>query len=360
MRILVVRLSAIGDVAVTANAVYSLRESLPDAKIDWAVEEEASSLVSGFNFVNDIILIPRRRYSNYLVRNPFRLLRLPTTMLRFLHHIRRNYDVVLDFQGNFRSGLLTLLSGAKKRIGFSAGRVYEASHIFYTTKVRLPHSPINRVEKMFRLLNEIGVKKEPIMRPVPFEFSPNDKAAVERFLYEQRAFNKKLLVVHPGASKFGEFKRWSIANYAALCYHLANDPDALIVITWSGEELLSAIELVKLSRNNKTIIAPRFETIRQLAYLLKRSSLVIGGDTGPLHIAALFETPSIALFGPKDPIVYRPWNKNCRVVRGDVPCSPCRKRRCSEKKCMEAITVEMVLDAVKNMLENASPVGSVR
>ncbi|MCX7703844.1 MAG: glycosyltransferase family 9 protein, partial [Planctomycetota bacterium] len=319
MKVLVVRLSALGDVAVTANAVYMLKKGLPDAEIHWLVEEEAAPLVLGFKFVDKVIPVSRRRYAKGMIRNPLKVLRMPLDAIGLLLKLRKGYDAVLDFQGNFRSGLLTFLSGAKKRIGFSAGRVYEGSHIFYTIKVRLPKQ-LPRVERMMKLLDEIGVKSEPFMSTVPFEFTAEDRVVTERFLYEQRGFNKKLVVVHPGTSRFADFKRWPVKNYARLCCQLACDPSLLVVVTWGKDEWFSAVNIVK--EGGGAVIAPRFENPRQLAYLLSRASLFIGGDTGPLHIAALFETPSVALFGPKDPQVYKPWNRKCVVLRGDVKCSP--------------------------------------
>lgn len=348
MRLLVVRLSAIGDVAVTANVVYLLKKTLTDIEIDWLVEEEASSLVEAFPFVNGTITIHRRRCAHAILHNPARLFLLPSIAVNTLQHIRsRHYDIVMDFQGNFRSGVLTFLSGAKKRIGFSAGRVYEASHIFYTTKVRLPKR-LHRVERMFRLTTHLTQLKQEVSS-VPLRFDKEDRKVVERFLYEQRAFSKPLAVVHPGVSRFGEFKRWPLAKYASLCRLLASKLGLFVVITWAKDEWFYAVEIVKGSRGG-VVIAPEFSNLRQLAYLLSRASLFIGGDTGPLHIAALFQLPSVAIFGPKDTTIYRPWNRNSVVLQGDVECSPCTRRKCAERKCLDAIGVEAVYEAAEKLL----------
>jgi len=350
VRLLAIRLSAIGDVAVTANVVYALKKALPDVEIDWLVEEEAASLVESFPFVDRVLSLRRRKYVRSLLYNPVRLFGLPLATAAMVRRIRKGaHDVLLDFQGNFRSGVLSFLSGAKKRVGFSAGRVYEASHMFYTTKVRLPKSPLHRVERMCRLAAEVveGLRVE--THPVPLDFRDGDRVVVDRFLYEQRAFSRPVAVVHPGVSRFGEFKRWSLVKFARLSRLLASELGLFVVVTWAGDEWFYAVEMVKESGGG-VVVAPELKNLRQLAYLLSRASLFVGGDTGPLHIAALLQTPSVAIFGPKDPEVYRPWNKNAVVVRGDVECSPCSRRRCTERKCMDAVSVEMVFEAAKELL----------
>lgn len=350
MRLLVIRLSAIGDVAVTANVVYALKRAMPDVEIDWLVEEEAASLVEAFPFVEEVLSLRRRRYVRSLLCNPARLFTLPLATVSMVRRIRRGgHDVLLDFQGNFRSGMLSLLSGAKKRVGFSAGRVYEASHIFYTIKVRLPKNPLHRIERMSRLASKVTEGLPVEMCRVPMDFGEGDRVVVERFFYEQRAFSKPVVVVHPGVSRFGEFKRWSLARFARLSRLLASELGLFVVITWAGDEWFYALKMVKESGGD-VVVAPELKNLKQLAYLLSRASLFISGDTGPLHIAALLQTPSVALFGPKDPEVYRPWNNNAVVVRGDVECSPCNRRRCAERKCMDAVSVEMVFEAAEKLL----------
>jgi len=343
LRILVVRLSAMGDVANTAYAVWALRRRLPDARIEWLVESRSADLVEALPFVDQVLVSERRRWQRRLRRNPLAAAAVVRQVGDLALELRyRRYDVALDFQGNFRSGLLVWLSGARARIGFGAGRVKEASHIFYTRKAPLRRAPLHRVERAYRLAAVLGAVRRD--EPPPVRLNEADVKFVERFFYEQRVRSRPVVVLHPGTSRFGAFKRWEPERYGELARLLRRRADVFVAVTWGGDEWFDAVRVAQES-GDAAVVAPRFARLGQLAALLARASLVIGGDTGPLHLAALLGRPTVAVFGPKDPRLHRPWGDGHRVVRADVPCSPCRRRRCSKRICIRAVGVGMVEEA---------------
>jgi ADP-heptose:LPS heptosyltransferase len=216
---------------------------------------------------------------------------------------------------------------------------------------------MTRAQKNLYLLKAVGIKPEKVN--ASFHFSESEMSAVDTFFNEQGIDNKMVVAVHAGTSRFGAFKRWDEKRYAEVCFELKPRFSMIPLLTYGpGEKEL--VERVNFLSGNACIIAPRLRGLKELAYLLRKCSLFIGADTGPLHIAAAVGTPVIAIFGPKDPQIYAPNCENCIIVRKDIPCSPCEKRSCSHASCMKAITAEDVLAAVKSITGNRYQVAGIR
>jgi len=158
-----------------------------------------------------------------------------------------------------------------------------------------------------------------------------------------------LVALHPGTSAFGQFKRWPAARFGETAARLKQDVGARCVVTHGpGEEALA--EEVVASSSDAARLAPPF-TLGELVELLRRASLVIAADTGPLHVAALLKRPVVAIFGSKDPAIYAPYGTRCEIVRADIPCSPCTQRKCDHVRCIENIQVADVVAAAERLLK---------
>jgi lipopolysaccharide heptosyltransferase I len=347
-RILIVRLSAIGDVVNVLPAVHLIRESFPHARITFAVEKPASSLLYCSPDIDEVFVIDRHSWAHSL-KNP---LLAPLAIRQILCTVaalrKRQFDLCLDFQGNARSAAVCLSSASRVRIGFSTRNVREFASIFYTRTVKLPRDKMTRAQKNLRLLKAVGIEPRNVMPPL--QFSEQEMSAVNRFFNEQRINDSRVAAVHAGTSKFGAFKKWDEKGYAEVCSKLRSDFRIIPLLTYGpGEKEM--VERINSLSGNACIIAPQLRGLKELAYLLKRCSLFIGADTGPMHIAAAVGTPIVAIFGPKDPQIYAPNCPNYIIVRKDIPCSPCEKRSCSHSSCMKAITAEDVLAAVKSIID---------
>ena len=158
----------------------------------------------------------------------------------------------------------------------------------------------------------------------------------------------QLVVIHPGVSRFGEFKRWPESRFGELAARLVREMNATCLITYGpGEEPLA--QAVKELSGGSARVAPLL-SIGALIELLRNADLFIAGDTGPLHLAAMLRVPMVAIFGAKDPVVYRPWTDTAMLVRKDLPCSPCAKRECDHVRCIMEIAVGEVFDAAVKIL----------
>ena len=156
------------------------------------------------------------------------------------------------------------------------------------------------------------------------------------------------MTLHPGTSAFGQFKRWPAARFGETAARLKRDMGARCVVTHGPAEENLAAEVVA-SSSGAAQLAPPF-SLGELVELLRRASLVIAADTGPLHVAALLKRPVVAIFGSKDPAIYAPYGTRSEIVRADIPCSPCVKRKCDRLRCIETIQVGDVLAAAERLL----------
>jgi lipopolysaccharide heptosyltransferase I len=347
-RILIVRLSALGDVINTLPALAILRKNYPKSFIGWVVEDKVKDIVINHPDIDKVFIFRRKGWKINLA-NPFKLLRLSKEVPAFINEIKSSgFDVAIDFQGNLKSGAITYLSGAKARVGFERGATKELNHLFINHKIRLVDKRINRVEKNIQLLKSLGLDTESFK--VNLAVMPEDEAYFRAFAELYIKPDKPIIVFHPGTSKFGRHKRWPSDNYAALGNLLKEKYNANIFITHGPGETDLAEE-ISGKMTSSAIIHYRTEPITRFYALLKKASLFIGSDSGPLHLASVAGTPVIALFGPKDPVIYGPHHsKNAIVIRKEIKCSPCKKRTCKKPECMLLITPEEVFDAAKKLL----------
>jgi heptosyltransferase-1 len=341
-KILIVRLSAIGDVINTIPTLMALRQNFPKSFIGWAVEDKAGDLLTGNPYLDKVFVWHRR--GNQKI----------TKSIGLIQELRRHkFDIAIDFQGNLKSGLITSLSGAQTRVGMKPAK--EGNALFTNYKVTLPDKKINRVERNLYILTQLGINTNVLdWKKIPVLFSPTDESYIDKLLAKNNPSNKSLIILHPGTSEFGIFKRWAPAKYAQLADRLAKELKALCIISWAGKEKPLAESIAK-QMCNKPLISSEQLSLNKLAALIKRSSLFIGSDSAPLHLASLLGINVIGLYGPKDPVVYSPFlppdaTHQAFVIRKNLPCSPCQKRSCEKPVCMESITVEEVFQKAKQLL----------
>lgn len=348
---LVVRLGALGDVVNTLPAVTALRRAAPKCRISWVTEQPAYSLVECIPDVDQAILLPRKRWQADLPR-PWHWPALAFDALSFFRELRREKpDIVLDFQSNLRSGLVARLSGSPRRIGFDRTCSREYSHLLATEHAAVPEGPLHRVEKHLRLVQHLF--PDAAYEPPRIDIPPSDEHATDEFLAPLRQDRPgPLVVIHPGASVFGLFKRWPAERFGQVAAALHEQENGTVVLTWGPGERDIAAQAQSASRGRAVLALPT-PRLGRLAALLRRADLVIGGDTGPLHLAAALGAPVVGIYGPKDPRIYGPYGRGHAVVRRNLPCSPCTKRRCPRMECITSIKPDDVLEAAEGLLARA-------
>jgi heptosyltransferase I len=340
-RILIVKLSAIGDIIHTLPAVAALRRAYPDAWLAWMVERAGAGLLRGNPDLDELITVDTHAWrANYWMG-----LRHAWYVTR---HLRRaSFDLCIDFQGLLKSALFTYLSGAPQRLGFPRQMCREPLSAVFTNL----HGPIvdpslHVVDQLMELLQPIGVATAERRFTIPL--TEADEHFAERVWRESGLRSDvPVVVLYPGAA--WETKRWGELNFARLNDALIRRLQVRTLLTWGpGEEPL--IQRVVRATAYTPAIAPA-TTLLQLAALIARGRAFVGGDTGPLHLAAAVGTPTVALFGPSDPRRNGPYGLGHVVLHRQLPCSNCYQRTCNHWECLPGIEVDTVVNAVARLLE---------
>jgi heptosyltransferase-1 len=290
--------------------------------------------------VDRVHLYRRKRWARWL-RQPAHWGKLYEEFSAFLWEIRREkYDVALNFQSNLKGAFHALLSGAPTRVGFSKAHCKENSQFFANRLVTPPGDPINRVEKFLAMASAAGASTSDVRYKLPPTRDAGSR--VDAWLAAEKLDD--YVAIHPGTSDFGALKRWPPERFGAVAAGLGLP----CVITWGpGEKPIA--EAVAAASGGRARVAMETRSILELAELIRRARLYVGCDSGPLHLSSAVGTPSVALFGPKDPRTYGPYNPRHRVVmKGELG-----------RGSMEAITVEDVLAAVSDLRREitAQPAG---
>jgi len=353
-KILVLRLSAVGDVIRTLPAVKALKERCPSSQITWVVEEPSKNFLESQPELDDVVLFPRKRWTQG-IRSPRAWWRTAKEMNQWVKELRRRqFDVVLDFHGILKSGVLSLLSGSPRRIGFDWRSSKEGSSLFSNVKVELPNEGITRYQRGFYLLKGLGFDVPHTSGPL--SIPPRDREYVDSFFSQLLVPpSRPLIAIHPGTSLNYGSKRWMPDRYAQLADRLTREIQGTVVFTWGPGEL-PLVEEMRKAMTAPSILAPPTESLTQLGEVFKRCNLYIGGDTGPTLIASMMGVPVVIIYGPTDPFLYEPVGKHTNVMK-EVGCNPCRKRSCKEMTCLEKITVEDVFGAARELLTRPSERG---
>jgi heptosyltransferase-1 len=341
--ILIIKLSAIGDVVHSLPVLEVLRERFPLARIDWLVEEDASGIVEGHPFIDVLLVFPRKSWLTRLTRKG-EYISVGREAAQFLRALRSmKYDIVLDLQGLLKSGILTFLVKGNRKIALNNGR--EGSALFVHERVAIPDREMHALERYLCIARHLGVKEFRWDGDIPIYES--DKAYVGSLL-ENIGINRTFVAVNPMAK--WNTKLWDLSRFASLADLINEKLGATVIFTGSSADKGAIGEIRSEMKTESLNLAGR-TTLKQLAYLYQRCSVVISTDTGPMHIAAAMKFPVVvALFGPTSPLRTGPYGGGQRVVRAGVACSPCFKKRCDDMQCMRKITVDMVYEAVKEAL----------
>ena len=335
--ILVIRLSSLGDVLMNLPAVKALKDARPDASVSWLVEGPVAELLSSQPFIDRVIPFPRSALQGSLREG--KVLRVLALLAAFVRTLKdRRYDVIADFHGIAKSALLSRLARGQVRVGFDRQFAKEGSRHAYQRRISAPERRIHKVERNMLLARDLGANGA--IPPVHLSVPEGAEAYIDAF-FRTRAIASPVIVINPFCSRGSAYKRWDLANYGELIKKLKKTLGVTLMILWGPGEEDEARRLEEMAKGDAILACPT--TVAQLAAILKRVNLYVGGDTGVMHLAVFAGIPVLAIFGPSDDRINRPFGEGHRVVRKNLECSPCRDKSCKERKCLTSITVDEVL-----------------
>jgi len=335
VKLLVIKLSALGDVVQTLPCISLLKKELPEAEIHWVVDERNAPLLKGHPQIEKLFIFSNRFFKN------------PVKFYSFVKKLRQEeYEAVIDYQGLFKSGILAFFSKAGLKAGFARAR--EGSPLFYSLKVDVSFE-VHAVRRYLLLteavLKDFGAKAE-------FNSIPQAELPFEEYPLPEEPF----VVIVPEA-------RWSTKLWPLSFWEKIIQESFLrkkgfkffILASGKNREIRSWAEGLSRREEGVVSLVGRL-SLPQVVWVIKKAGLVLTVDTGPMHIASALDVPTVALFGPTSPERTGPWGKHFKVVKSPLPCSPCFKKKCErEGECMKAISPSQVISAVEELFNKLLP-----
>jgi heptosyltransferase I len=327
MNFLIVRLGALGDIVHTIPAAAALRRAYPDARIDWVVDARHAPFAELVIPVDGVIRLEK------------------TTVNAWVDLVRRlrpyRYDVALDFQGLMKSAVLARASGAARVVGFSIWHLREKGARPFYSDVDSGEPAPHVIGKNLSLLSTVGISSPAI----EFPLARTSSSALEAVRRE--AGGAAFALINPGAA--WPNKRWPAVRFAEVAAFVREVRGLVPFVLWGPSEESLARDVIAAS-GNAARMAPA-TTMGDLLELSRAASLMVSGDTGPLHIAGAAGTPLVAIFGPTDPDRNGPWAREDVVVSRYGSCGCHYQRQCHQSEwCLNEITVAEVTAAIQHRL----------
>jgi heptosyltransferase I len=346
MNILIVKLSAIGDVIHTLPAANALRRHYPNARITWLVEEAAADLVVGHRSV-DRVLVSRRKIWVRRIRQGDRRLAALGEVWRFFRELRdTRYDLIFDFQALLKSGLLIWLAHGRRKIGFGKGMQHqEHSYLFLNQRVPAISMEVHALDRGLQLLEAVGVPVGEVVYDLPVR--PADKQRVAELLAAHSISGEKPLVAINPMTTWAT-KNWQNEKFAELADRLQAAYGVNLVFTGGAEDRPEVERIIAAMQGRAANLAGQ-TSLKELAALYEQCRFLVSTDTGPMHLAVATGIPVVALFGPTAPWRTGPYGDRHQVVRLDLACAPCFTRQCERGECMSGLTVDRVMAAVARL-----------
>jgi heptosyltransferase I len=366
-KILLIKLSAVGDVVHTLPVLNKLRRRYPNAQIDWLVTPAIGELLRHHPAITNVIAFAREEWSKPWRWAPF------ASYARLAAKLRAaGYDLVVDMHGQLRTALLALATGAPVRIGWDRPRAQiwhasarkfplearkhawqgarEGSWLAYTNPIPVPTIDVHAVDRYLNVGSLLGFDAGPadFSFPVPQEAS----VRIEALLDYYDIAKAKLLVMAPGT--IWETKQWRRDGFAEVARHFLQAGLGVVLIGSERErpicDQVAAAAPGAVNLSGET-------TLSELAALIRRATICLTNDSGPMHLAVALGRPVVSVFGPTDPIWIGPYHRDNAVVRTDLPCSPCYLRRLKNCRhahaCMEDLPAQAVIERAESLLANA-------
>lgn len=340
-RILVRSTNWIGDAVMTTPALRAIRESFPGARVTVLANALVAPLFAVHEAVDEVVVYDRKGAHGGL-----------RGKLRLAKELKaRDFDLAILLQNAVDAALIAWLARIPQRMGYRTdGRGIFLTHgVAVTAAARRLH----HVDYYLAMLARFGITAS--NKNLALCTTADEDRAVATLLQEQGIGQGDFVLgINPGAS-FGSAKRWHPERFAAVADRLAERWGARVVITGGPGETAIAGEIGAAMGGRCVNMAGR-TTVRSLMALIKRCNFFVTNDSGPMHVAAAFGVPLVAVFGSTDHRTTSPWAERTLIVREDVECAPCLKRECpTDHRCMERVTAEAVVEAALSLRERRGP-----
>ena len=340
-RLLIVKMSAVGDVVMTLPALKALRQAFPKARIDWLVEPAAAGLLKDHPDIDRLIISPRRYFGKLLKSGRHRRARRVFGVFRArLRAVK--YEVVLDLQGLIKSAINVFLSRGRRKLGFAKTR----ERTGWALNEKMPAYDPDR-HATLRYLDAAVYLGAQWPDPLPEKYydPPLSAQAEAETLLAPFCGHGGFVVLNPGAKWLT--KRWPLEHWRGLA-DLCAQAGLKLVLT-GGREDREMAESINEAVDGQALNLCGRTSLPVLAAVLARASAVVTADTGPMHLAAAVGGGGLALFGPTRPGRTGPFGGHFEILRPPLDCLGCLKKRC-DRPCLELLEPESVWERLRVFL----------
>ena len=337
--VLIIKPSSFGDIIHALPVASAIKAAMPEVAVDWVVSDDFKGLLEGNPNVRRVIVFDRHLLKKQGCAGRF---------MSFVKELRsERYDAVIDLQGLLRSGMMAAACRTGRRIGFADAR--EGSTVFYTEKVAIPKTKVHAIEHYLSSLERLGIEPSG-GGAVNFNITLSEKDVSEavNLLMELGIDDGEPFVVIAPSARWNT-KIWPAERFVKLANMLLESEGvrSILVGTANDERLLDGCTEL-LEGGNK--LAFGRTSMKGLGALLKKACLMVGQDSGPMHMASALGTPTLALFGPSDPSWSAPYGNIHKVASANVNCSPCFRTECPDMRCMKELSLDAVYGLAKEMI----------
>ena len=362
--ILLIKLSALGDVVHTIPVLNKLRRRYPAARLDWLMNPAIAELLRHHPAITNIVEFAREEWSAPWRLAPYASYAQLASRLRAAH-----YDLVVDMHGQLRTAILTLATGAPVRVGFDRprARVWDASTrklpelarrhawqgaregswLAYTHRIPVPTLDRHAVDRYLSIGPILGLDEK--QADFSFPISLDAVSRVESLMRRHGIGGRAIVTLAPGT--IWETKHWGSDKFAEVARHFLAKNFAVALIG-SRRERTVCEQVAQLAPGAVNLAG--VTTLDELAALIRRSAMVVTNDSGPMHLAVALDRPVVSIFGPTDPVWIGPYQRTNAVLQAALPCSPCYLRRIDrcrhDHACMEKVSPLAVIARVEHVL----------
>ncbi len=365
-KILLIKLSAVGDVVQTIPVLNKLRKRYPKARLDWLVTPAIAELLQNNPAITNVIEFERQEWSSPWRWTPF------ANAARLIARLRAaEYDLVLDLQGQLRSAIFAFASGAAVRIGFDRPNAKlwdasprqlpelarkhawqgarEGSWLAYTDHIRLATLDVHAVDRYLGVGPMLGLDGD--AADFSFPIPPEATTRIDGLKDYYDIAKTKLIAMAPGT--IWNTKQWRSEAFAEVARYFLQQNFAVTLIG-SDRERAVCEEVARLAPGVVNLAGET--TVSELAALIRGATICVTNNSGPMHLAVALGRPVVSVFGPTDPIWAGPYGRDGAVLQAGLPCSPCYLRqlsRCAhDHACMKEVSAPAVIERMEKMLRD--------
>jgi heptosyltransferase-1 len=345
MRVLIIKASAMGDIIHALPVLDYLHQVMPGIAVDWVVEEQFADLLSGNPLISGLRLLRTRKWR----RTPFSADTLREIQSLWSELRGQNYDFVFDIQGNLKSGIIAWSTGVEQRIGFSRDHLQESLNTIFM-KRQIPH----RKEDDYAGGRYLRIVSVPFGRDylgmqltADVHAGPEEEAAAAALI--GACGTGPVFLFHCGTT--WQTKFWSDDGWIRLGRMVVDGfPDTTMLFSWGNETERTTAERLAAAIGDHARVLEKF-SLKGIAALLKKVDVVVGGDTGLIHLAAVLGTPTVSYYRASDGSVSGPRGNEHVIVQSPLPCTRCQRTACDrDEECRASISADMVYAGITSIM----------